>query len=174
MNDNTTNDFLTVGRIVNTHGVRGEIRVIPETSDISRFDYLLNAWIDTGGGMKEYRVTGVRYHKGFVLLKLRGIDDMTEAEKLKGHDLMVERRYARKLEEDEFFIADLIGISVYEGERLLGELTEVMETGSNDVYVVRSSDGEILIPALKSVVQSVDLVGKRMSVTLPEGLLDEV
>jgi len=169
-------DFLAVGKIVNTHGVRGELRVIPMTSDISRFDYLLYTWIRVDGRLREYRVTKVRYHKQFVLVKLQGIDNMTDAETLKGCELLVDREHARPLEEDEYFICDIIGMQVYEGDQLLGELTDVLETGSNDVYVVtdRKTKKEILIPALKSVVTQVDLENKRMQVILPEGLLDEV
>jgi len=167
-------DYLSVGRIVNTHGVKGEVRVIPLTSDISRFDYLLYAFVMLDGKRKELRVTDVRYHKSFVLIKFNGIDTMDEAEKLKGCDLCVDRRNARPLEEDEYFICDLIGLEVFEGDQLLGKLTEVLETGSNDVYVVKQKGKEILIPALKSVVLDVDLENKKMQVKLPEGLLDEV
>lgn len=168
-------DYLAVGKIVNTHGIRGELRVIPMTSDISRFDYLLYTWIRVDGKLKEYRVSKVRYHKQFVLVKLQGVDSMTDAEVLKGCELLVDRQNARPLEEDEYFICDLIGMKVYEEDRLLGELTEVLETGSNDVYVVTGEDKkEILVPALKQVVTLVDLKNKSMQVKLPEGLLDEV
>ena len=168
-------DYLAVGKIVNTHGIRGELRVIPMTSDISRFDYLLYTWIRVDGKLKEYRVSKVRYHKQFVLVKLQGFDSMTDAEALKGCELLVDRQNARPLEEDEYFICDLIGMKVYEEDRLLGELTEVLETGSNDVYVVTGEDKkEILVPALKQVVTLVDLKNKSMQVKLPEGLLDEV
>jgi len=168
-------DYLAVGKIVNTHGIRGELRVIPMTSDISRFDYLLYTWIRVDGKLKEYRVSKVRYHKQFVLVKLQGVDSMTDAEALKGCELLVDRQNARPLEEDEYFICDLIGMKVYEEDRLLGELTEVLETGSNDVYVVTGEDKkEILVPALKQVVTLVDLKNKSMQVKLPEGLLDEV
>jgi 16S rRNA processing protein RimM len=168
-------DFLAVGKIVNTHGVKGELRVIPMTSDISRFDYLLYTWIKVDGQYREYRVTGVRYHKQFVLVKLQGVDNMTDAEALKGCELLVDRQHARPLDEDEYFICDIIGMKVYEDDRLLGELTEVLETGSNDVYVVTGENKkELLIPALKSVVTDVDLEKRIMHVKLPEGLLDEV
>lgn len=175
MTEKQEKDFLAVGKIVNTHGIKGEVRVIPMTSDVSRFDYLLYTWIKKDGKLREYRVTSVRYHKQFVLVKLQGVDSMTEAESLKGCELLVDREHARPLDEDEYFICDLIGLKVYEDEKLLGELTEVLETGSNDVYVVRGEDNkELLIPALKSVVLDVDLENRRMQVKLPEGLLDEV
>lgn len=100
---------------------------------------------------------------------------MSDAEKLKGQELFVHRKHAVELEEDEYFICDLIGIDVYEEDKLLGQLTDVLETGSNDVYIVQDSNmREILIPALKSVVESIDIEGKRMQVKLPEGLIDDI
>lgn len=168
-------DYLAVGKVVNTHGIKGELKVIPITSDISRFDYLLFVTANYGGTFKEFRVIGCRIHKGFVLIRLKGIDTMSDAEKLKGQELFVHRKHAVELEEDEYFICDLIGIDVYEEDKLLGQLTDVLETGSNDVYIVQDSNmREILIPALKSVVESIDIEGKRMQVKLPEGLIDDI
>ncbi len=168
-------DFLAIGTIANTHGVRGELKVLPLTSDVGRFDYLKFVNVMEGDNPKEYRVESTRLHKQFILMKLSGVDTMDKAEALKGRELLVERKFARPLEEDEFFICDLIGLSVYEGDKLLGKLTEVLETGSNDVYIVSDEDkNEILLPALKSVVTKVDLEEGRMEVIIPEGLLDEV
>ncbi|HHU90489.1 MAG TPA: 16S rRNA processing protein RimM [Clostridiaceae bacterium] len=169
------NDYLVVGKVVNTHGVKGELKVLPITSDISRFDYLLFVTANYEGVLKEFRVLSSRIHKGCVLMKLKGIDTMDDAEKLKGQDIYVQRKHAIELEEDEYFMCDLIGMDVYEEDKLLGQLTDVLETGSNDVYIVQDSDKkELLIPALKSVVESVDIKGKRMQVKLPEGLIDDI
>lgn len=169
------NDYLAVGKIVNTHGVKGELKVTPITSDLSRFDYLLFVSIKHEGAFKEYRVMSSRIHKNFVLIALKGVETMDEAEKLKGKELFVHRKHAIPLDEDEFFIVDIIGIDVYEDDKHLGQLTDVLETGSNDVYIVTDNNKkEILIPALKSVIESVDIEGKRMQVRLLEGLVDEV
>ncbi|NMA67111.1 MAG: 16S rRNA processing protein RimM [Clostridiaceae bacterium] len=168
-------EYLAIGKVVNTHGVKGEIRIIPLTSDLSRFDYLLFVNTEWEGKLKEFRVTSARFHKNFVLLKLKGIDTMDDAEKLKGQELLVERKHARKLEEDEYFICDIIGLEVFEDDVYLGVITDVLQTGGNDVYVVNNKETkkEILIPAIKSVVLEVDLENKRMKVKLPEGL-DEI
>jgi 16S rRNA processing protein RimM len=100
---------------------------------------------------------------------------MDEAEKLKGMDLYVARKHAIELEEDEFFMADIIGLEVYEGEKRLGILTDILETGSNDVYIITDDNKkELLIPALKSVVKVIDIEERVMQVILPEGLTDEV
>lgn len=168
-------DYLAVGKVVNTHGIKGELKVMPLTSDLSRFDYLLFVTALWEGNPKEFRVTGARIHKKSVLIKLNGIDTMNDAEKLKGQELLVERKHARELEEDEYFICDIIGLRVYEDDRLLGTITDVLETGSNDVYVVKNSDEkELLLPAIKSVIEKIDIEGKRMQVRVPEGLRDDV
>lgn len=181
-------EYLSVGSMINTHGVRGEIRVSPSTSDVSRFEYLYRILVDmsaagagkgdrtspaAGTPLKEYFVEGVRTHKNYVLLKLRGVDDMTAAETFKGREIWVAREDARKLDEDEWFICDIIGLAVFEEGTLLGKITDVLQTGSNDVYVTADETGkEILIPALKDVILTVDIPGGRMDVKLPEGLLD--
>ena len=168
-------DYLAVGKVVNTHGIKGELKVMPLTSDLSRFDYLLFVTALWEGKPKEFRVTGARIHKKSVLIKLSGIDTMDDAEKLKGQELLVERKHARELEEDEYFICDIIGLRVYEDDRLLGAITDVLETGSNDVYVVKNSnEKELLLPAIKSVIERIDIEGKRMQVRVPEGLRDDV
>lgn len=168
-------EWLSVGKIVNTHGVRGEVKVKPSTSDPDRFEYLYKVWLLTDTGYVPYDIEGSRPHNEAVLVKFRGINDMDAAAALKNQELWVDREHARKLDEDEFFICDLIGLSVHEGDLCYGKISEVIQTGSNDVYWVKDDKGgEVLIPALKAVVLNVDLAGGRMEVKLPEGLLDEV
>lgn len=181
-------EYLSVGCMINTHGVRGEIKVSPSTSDVSRFEYLYRILVDmspSGAGkgdrtapsagtpLKEFFVEGVRAHKNHILMKLRGVDDLSSAEAFKGREIWVAREDARKLDDDEWFICDILGLSVFEDGKLLGKLTDVLQTGSNDVYVTKDETGrEILIPALKDVILTVDIPGGRMDVKLPEGLLD--
>jgi 16S rRNA processing protein RimM len=166
-------EYLTVGKVANTHGVHGELKVIPTTSDISRFDYLKIVWVEKNGKLTEYFVDSVRYHKNFVLIRLHGIDTMDKAAELKNCELKVNRKNARPLDENEFFIADLLECEVYEGDEYLGKITDVLQTGSNDVYVVNGGKyGEILIPALLNVVLKVDIENKRVQVVLPEGLIE--
>lgn len=166
-------EYLTVGKITNTHGVRGELKVTPTTSDISRFDYLKIVWVEKDGKLTEFFVDSVRYHKNFVLIKLHGIDTMDRAEEFKNCCLKVDRKNARPLGENEFFIVDLLDCEVYEGDELLGKITDILQTGSNDVYVVNGDKyGEILIPALEHVVLNVDIEKKKIQVDLPEGLIE--
>ncbi len=167
-------EYLAVGKIVNTHGIKGEMRVMPLTSDVSRFDYLKLTWVEMNNEMVQYYVEKSRYHKQFVIIKLYGIDSVEKAEELKGCFLNVDRKNARILEEDEYFIADLINCDVYENNTLLGKVTDVLQAGGNDCYVVNGSlYGEILIPVVNSVVHEVDIQNKKISVVLPEGLVDK-
>lgn len=166
-------EYLTVGKIINTHGVRGEMKVLPTTSDINRFDYLKIVWVEKDGRLNEYFVDSVRYHKNLVLIKLHGVDTMDKAAEFKNCYMKVDRKNARPLDENEFFIVDLLDCEVYEGDVLLGKVTNVLQTGSNDVYVVNGDKyGEILIPALEEVVLKVDIENKRIQVALPEGLVE--
>ena len=125
--------------------------------------------------MNRYSIESVKYFKGMVIIKLAGIDDPETAAKLKGCFALVDRENAVRLPEDSFFICDIIGCSVYdENSALLGQVMDVLQTGSNDVYVVRDdSDMQILIPALKSVVKKVLPEQKRIDVIIPKGLLDD-
>lgn len=168
-------EYLEVGNIVNTHGVKGELKVISQTDYPERFEELKQVYVEIKGSLKLFDIKGVRYIKGMVLLKLGGIDDMNAAEALKGCSVKINRKDARKLPEGSFLICDLIGlkVSTVSGE-LLGTVQDVLQLGSNDVYVTRNASGrEILIPALKSVVKNVDIQGGTMQVELPKGLVDD-
>ena len=130
--------YFEVGQIVNTFGIKGEVKVKPFTDDLERFEELKNVYICIKNEMKLVEIENVKYHKEMVLLKLKGIDNMTEAEKYKGCYLKIDRKDAKKLPKDTYFIADIIGLEVYtdEGE-LLGKVDDIFSTGSNDVYVVK-------------------------------------
>ncbi len=167
-------EFLRVGVISTTHGVRGEVKVYPTTDDPQRFCELQKVLLDTGKEHKELEIAGVKFFKNQVILKFKGYDNINEVEQYKGMDLLVSREDAVPLEENENFIVDLIDMDVVtdEGERL-GTLTDVLKTGANDVYVVETPEKkEILLPAIKDCILHVDVEGKRMQVHVLEGLLD--
>ncbi|MGE5473111.1 MAG: ribosome maturation factor RimM [Ignavibacteriales bacterium] len=167
-------EYLEIGKIINTHGVKGELKVLPLTDDARRFDKLESLFIDQKGELKKYDIEYVRYHKGFVLLKVKGIESMEQADLLRNHVLKIHRKDAVRLPEGSYFICDIIGMQVNDiSGRKLGLLQDVLKTGSNDVYIVKEEDKEILIPALKSVVKSVDLESKQMIVDLPEGIIED-
>ncbi|WP_010243547.1 ribosome maturation factor RimM [Acetivibrio cellulolyticus] len=169
--------YFEIGKVVNTHGVKGEIKVVPLTDDPNRFNKLKSAFIasEISENMQKYNFEGIKFHKNFVLLKLKGIDDPNEAEKLKDKFIIIDREDAVKLPEGSFFVCDLINCEVYdEKENKLGVLIDILQTGSNDVYVVRDENKkEILVPALKSVVKEVSIEDKKIIVELPQGLIDD-
>lgn len=167
-------EILQVGVVSSTHGVRGEVKVFPTTDDVKRFKRLKEVILDTGKEQLTLEIEGVKFFKQFAILKFKGIDNINDVEKYKGKSLFVTRENAVKLKKDEYFIADLIGLKVFdEEEKEIGELKDVIETGANDVYVITMSDGkELLLPAIKQCVLDVDVEGGTMKVHILEGLLD--
>lgn len=168
------NGLLQVGVITSTHGVRGEVKVFPTTDDPARFKKLKKVILDTGKENLELEVAGVKFFKNMVILKFKEFDNINDVEKYRQKSLYVTRENAVKLKKNEYFIADLIGLAVRTDEdEELGELTDVLQTGANDVYAVRMADGEeVLIPAIKDCIKEVDVEAGRMTVHLLPGLID--
>ncbi len=166
--------FLRVGVISATHGIKGEVKVFPTTDDPARFRALKTVLLDTGKEHKALEITGVKFFKNKVILKFKGFDNINDIEKYKGMDLLIPREDAVPLEENENFIADLIDMTVVtdRGE-ILGTLVDVLETGANDVYVIETEEKkEILLPAIKDCILDVNVEKKHMLVHVLEGLLD--
>ncbi len=166
--------LLRVGVISSTHGVRGEVKVYPTTDDVNRFKKLKKVVLDTGREYIDLEISGVKFFKNMVILKFKGIDNINDIEKYKGKDLLVHREDAVALEENENYVADLIDLKVVtDAGKVLGILTEVMETGANDVYVVETEDGqELLLPAIRDCILDVDLDEEVMTVHILPGLFD--
>ncbi len=168
-------DLLRVGVIANTHGVRGEVKVFSTTDDLSRFDSLKDVILDTGKEHINLEVEGVKYFKKMAILKFKGYDNINDIEKYKGKDLLVTRENAVPLEEGEFFIVDLIDLNVIdEFDNEIGVLVDVMQTGANDVYVIKlkESGKELLLPAIDDCILDINLEEKVMKVHILEGLMD--
>lgn len=166
-------EYLEVGKIVNTSGLKGLLKVNPLTDDITRFEDLETIYIQKAKELIEFKIQDVKYNKNMVLLKLEGIDDITEAEKYKNCYIKINREDAVELEEDSYFIVDIIGSEVFteEGEDL-GKVVDVFQTGSNDVYTVKTLDGkEILLPAIEDVIKNVNIENKKIVIHLMEGLI---
>lgn len=166
-------DMLQVGVITQTHGVRGEVKVFPTTDDVNRFKKLKQVILDTGKETMPLEIQSVKFFKQFVILKFKGIDNINDIEKYKRCSLYVTREHAVPLEEDEFFIADMIGMEVCtEDGNIFGTLKDVIETGANDVYVIESAEhGEVLVPAIKECIRSVDIEKGQMMIHLMDGLI---
>lgn len=164
---------LQVGVITQTHGIRGEVKVFPTTDDVNRFRKLKEVILDTGREKILLEIEGVKFFKQFVILKFRGYDSINDVEKYKQGKLLVTRDKAVKLQKDEYFVADMIGMHVAtDGGNDFGTLKEVLATGANDVYVVSREDGsEVLLPAIKECIKKVDMDSRVMEVHIMEGLL---
>jgi 16S rRNA processing protein RimM len=166
-------DYLRVGVISSTHGIKGEVKVFPTTDDMERFKQLKQVFLDTKKEYKELEIAGVKFFKQWAILKFKGIDNINDIEKYKGCDLLVTRENAVKLQENEFFICDILDSVVVtdEGEDL-GILTDVLSTGANDVYVVTTKEKkEILLPSIKECIIDVDVENKKILVHLMPGLI---
>ena len=167
-------NLLRVGVITSTHGVRGEVKVFPTTDDMNRFKKLKTVILDTKKGHKTLNVESVKFFKNMVILKFKGYDNINDVEMWRQMDLLITRDQAVKLNPDENFIVDLIGLTVVtdEGEKL-GVMQDVLQTGANDVYIVKMASGkEVLLPAIKDCILNVDLEKGEMLVHVLDGLLD--
>ena len=165
--------MLRGGVITSTHGVRGEVKVFPTTDDAKRFKTLKKVILD-GREPLELSIEQVKFFKNMVILKFKGYDNINDVETWRQRDLLISRDQAVELKEDEYFITDLIGLTIVnEEEAVLGRVKDVLETGANDVYVVELTGGkELLLPAIKDCILNVDLEGGRMKVHVLDGLMD--
>ena len=167
-------DLLQVGVITGTHGLKGEVKVFPTTDDKERFLDLEEVLLDTGDELLELKVEYCKFFKKFVFVKFEGLDDINEVEKYMRCPLLVTRDNAVELEEDEYFVADLLGLTIIDDSGVtIGKLENVIETGANDVYEVLTEDGgRILLPAIKECILDVDMEEGIILVHLMKGLAD--
>lgn len=147
-------NYITVGQIINTHGLKGELKIYPLTDDIKRFRKLKNIFIDN----TDAKIAWCKLQADKIILKIEGIDSIEDAQKLKGKYIEIKREDAVKLPEGKYFITDIMECTVFdETGKKLGKVNNVIHTGSNDVYSVKGKEEDILIPALKSIVIKIDI-----------------
>jgi len=164
-------EYLKIGKIVSTQGLKGEVRVYTLADDIKRFDDLKTFYLDK---KEKYEVEKVRYKGNIVIMKIKGIDVIEDAEKLRNKFMYVSREESRELDEDEFFISDMIGIKAYtvSGD-YIGVLEDVLQYSANDVYVIKSDNNkEFLIPALYKFVPTIDMNERKMIIDPIKGMID--
>lgn len=160
-----------VGRIVNTHGLKGDVKIYSYTDYPERFEEIDYVYDENG---KKYMLERVKYHKSMPIIKLQTVDSIDDAEKMRGVTLYIDEENLRELEEDEYMISDLVGLQAFtESGNPLGEVVNVLQYTANDIYVIHSSDGkEYLVPALKEFVPVIDIENKKMIINEIKGLLD--
>lgn len=168
-------DMVSIGRIAGTYGHRGLVKIKPLTDFPERFNLLKKVKVDNKGSIKEMVVESCSPYRDYFIMKMAGIDDLETAADYRNALLMVGEDEVYPLPEGVFYHFQLQGLDVIDRQLgQLGRLTDILETGANDVYVVESDRfGEILIPAIKEVVREVDLDHRRMQVVLLPGLIDE-
>lgn len=167
---------LKVGKIVNTHSLKGEVKVISSTDfEEERFKKGSKLLITRGNQLiREVVVQSYRNHKNFLLVKFEGIDSVEEAEKLKNLQIKIDSDEVGELEENEFYFHEIIGCQVFdENDRNLGEIIDILTPGANDVWVIKGEEGkEILIPYIEDVVKQIDIINKKVNIEVMEGLID--
>lgn len=165
-------NLIKVGRIVGSRGNRGEVKVKLLTDFPERFRDL--QWIyliDPEDKLESRKIEKVWYHKNFVIIKFEGVETISKAEILRGRFLAIKREEAVRLPEGSYYFYEVIGLNVYtEEEKYLGKVEEIWKTGSNDVYVVKNGEQELLLPAIREVIRKIDLIEKKIIVHLLEGL----
>lgn len=164
-------DYIKVGKIVNTHGIKGYVKCIPMTDDLERFRDL--KYVYTEKDDTKRTIDDVWDQKGMVYLKLKGIDDMGTAEKFTDTYISILKDQLRQLPEDSYYLFDLEGMDVYssEGDHM-GKISQIYQTAANDVYEVKDKKRTFLIPAIKDVIKSVNIQEKKMVIDVIEGLLE--
>ena len=168
-------DLFRVGVIANTHGVRGEVKVFPTTDAPERFKVIKTVILDAKREKITLEIQSAKFFKNLVIVKFKGIDNINDIEKYKGCDLYVTRENATPLNEGEYYIADLIDMLVVDEEgNELGILDDVLQTGANDVFVVKlmESGKELFFPNIPSCVLNVDLDDRKVTVHVLDGLYD--
>ena len=167
---------LKVGKIVNTHSLKGEVKVISSTDfEEERFKKGSKLLITRGNQLiREVVVQSYRNHKNFLLVKFEGIDSVEEAEKLKNLQIKIDSDEVGELEENEFYFHQIIGCEVFdENDKNLGEIIDILTPGANDVWVIKGENGkEILIPYIEDVVKQIDITSKKVNIEVMEGLID--
>ncbi|MEE1042348.1 MAG: ribosome maturation factor RimM [Clostridia bacterium] len=161
---------IEIGKIVNTHGLKGEVKVEPWCDGIETFEYLKRVFVNN----IEYSMGSVKLQKNLFLVKLKELTTVEDAELLKGKIIYANEDEMPPLPEGVYYLKDIVGLLVYEGDKFIGEITDWIETGANNVYIIKRPKGkDLLIPAIDSVIKEIDIENKKMSVTLLEGLMND-
>ena len=165
--------YLKAGTITTTHGLKGEVKVFPLVDDPGRFSLFTTVFLKLKGKTIKAEVENVKFFKKLVILKLKGFDDVDESKSIKGFDIYAKREEIAELKEGQYFDEDLINLPVYDEEGTeLGVLDHILHSPGNDVFVIKNAEGkEILIPAVKQFILSVDIENGRIIASPLPGML---
>lgn len=163
-------DLIRIGKIVNTQGLKGDVRIYPDTDDVKRFEDLEKIYVE--GQEEPLYITKVRYKKNLAIVKFRGLDHINDVEKYKNKVIYTEKLSQEDLEEDRYYVEDLIGMVVideHKGE--IGVLKDIIQNPAHDLYLVKTPTEEVLIPAVEAFILEVDLESRIIRTSLIEGFL---
>lgn len=166
-------EYIKVGRIINTHGIKGELKVFPLTDNLDRFDDLKIVYL--GNNKEKVEIEQVKYHKGLVIIKFREFDNINQVLRFKDDFIYIDEEDKVKLPEGHYFIFDIIDCDVYDTEgRKIGIVIDVLQYTSNDVYVVKDQDKnkQYLIPAVKQFIVDIDVDNKKIIIDPIEGMIE--
>ena len=168
-------EYLTIGEIIRPHGVRGELRMRIITDYPEHLHEIENIYLSNSSKTKNIvpkKLVKVRFHKDYALLTLKDCKDRSDADKLRNQLVMIAREDAVPLEDGEYYLFQLVGLTIVSDQQEIGVVKEVLETGANDVYIIESDQyGEVLLPAHSETIQNIDFASKTIHMTIPEGLL---
>ncbi|MBC3796558.1 ribosome maturation factor RimM [Acetobacterium tundrae] len=164
--------LIIIGRILGAHGIKGELKVLPLTDDPGRYYDLEAITLLNGKIQQDYVITNCRLHKTNVLLFVDGVATRNDAEALIGREVGIPRDLAVKLQEDEFFIEELLGLPVYNEGALLGKITDVMQAGGVDVYTITGGPKTYCVPARKIYFKEINVNDRRIDATIPQEILE--
>jgi len=168
-------EYFCIGKITSTHGIKGTVKVFPTTDDIKRFERLKEVIFDIRDKKETFTVDKIQYQKNMILLTVKEIDDINVAEKYKNASILIPEDLAIPLEEDEYYARDLYDMEVFlEDGTKLGVIDDILSTAANDVYVIKRDENpknDILMPAIKDCIKSVNVAEKKMTVNLLEGMI---
>lgn len=167
-------DLLRIGVVTTTHGIRGEVKVFPTTDDVNRFKTCDEVILVTKEGNLALHVEGVKFFKNIVILKFREFSNINEVEGLRKCDIMVTREHALPLKEGQYYLCDVVGAEVVEEDGShIGTVTEVIETGANNVFVIRTEEGkEVLFPVIPDCIKEVDTERGLVTAHIMKGLME--
>lgn len=169
-----TEELIPVGKIIGTHGIKGQMKLHSYSGNADSLSAARSVTLKSADGtLRELTITSFKANSGRFILGLQGFDDINLVQPLLGNEIYLKRGQLPRLEEDEYYWSDLIGLQVFTDEgTLLGTVADIFETGSSDIYVVRDGEREYLIPAIADVIKTVDPTGGRIVITPLDGLLD--
>lgn len=172
-------NYLRIGKIISLHGIKGEVKIFPTTDDLKRFDYLKKFYIvdsedaddSTFSDVNLYESESVKYIKNTCILKIKGFDRIEDSSKFIGKNIYVERADAIKLDANEFYIVDLIGLKCYMGQEYIGNVNDIMKTKANSILVIDFKGKDILVPMVSDFIEQIDIDKALVRIKTLEGLI---